>query len=174
VRFVAIAALAATFWLLVATVRLVMSPPASPRIGLVTAEIEPAPRQIALTPPAVTASLSPATIMRYQGGGCGGVFFGPEDEPGHSPPRVRRLPRSVIVAGLNAIKPRVDACYEAYGVPGTALVNVRVGLDGALRSAKVTGKFARTPTGACVEAALLGARFPPSVAFVTSYAFQLR
>jgi hypothetical protein len=38
----------------------------------------------------------------------------------------------------------------------------------------VSGKFAGTPTGSCVEKAVKSAVFPPSDGFTTPYPFQLR
>jgi hypothetical protein len=113
---VAFAALAATFWLLVATVRLIV----------------------------------------------------------HAPAPVVEPPACPLVAGMNAVRPQVRACYERFHVPGTAMVNVAIAKSGRVSSAQVTGKFAGTPTGACVEAAVKTARFPPSDGFVTPWSFQFR
>ena len=43
-----------------------------------------------------------------------------------------------------------------------AMVNVVIGKNGKVTTATVTGKFAGTPTGACVEKAVKTASFPPS------------
>jgi hypothetical protein len=109
------AALAATFWLLVATVRLIVHAPAP---------VEP--------------------------------------------------PACPLIAGMNAVKPQVRACYARFHVPGIAMVNVAIAKSGRVSSAQVSGKFAGTPTGACVETAVKTARFPPSDGFVTPWPFQLR
>ena len=68
----------------------------------------------------------------------------------------------------------MQACYARFAVPGTAMVNVVIAKRGHVASAAVTGKFAGTPTGACVEAAVKTARFPRSNGFSTPYPFQLR
>jgi hypothetical protein len=68
----------------------------------------------------------------------------------------------------------VTACYNQFKVPGTAMVNVVIGKSGKVTSATVTGKFAGTPTGTCVEAAVKTATFPPSDGFTTPYPFQLK
>jgi len=169
-RFVALAALSAAFWLLVATVRLIVHPPAPFAAG--TAQIVPATPGIAPTwTPALTVRQG---IFRddHDQGGCGGIYS-LEDEPGYAPP-LGRLPRSEIIAGLDAVKPLIHACYEMYRVSGTAMVNVRGALDGSVRAANVKGRFAGTPTGACVEAAVKTARFPASLGFALSYPLQLR
>lgn len=84
------------------------------------------------------------------------------------------LSKTALVSGLNEVRPRVRACYARFAVPGTAMVNVVIAKSGRVASAAVTGKFAGTPTGACVEAAVKTARFPRSDGFSTPYPFQLR
>jgi hypothetical protein len=72
------------------------------------------------------------------------------------------------------VRPQIAACYLEHEVPGTAMVNVVIAKSGRVTSAVVTGKFSRTPTGACVERAVKTALFPPSDGFSTPYPFQLR
>ena len=87
-----------------------------------------------------------------KGGGGGGEGAGP-------------LAKNALVAGLNGVRPKVQACYNQFKVPGTAMVTVVIGKSGKVTSATVTGKFAGTPTGTCVEAAVKTASFPPSDGF---------
>jgi predicted Zn finger-like uncharacterized protein len=94
-------------------------------------------------------------------GGGGGEGAGP-------------LSKTALVAGLNGVRPKVGACYNQFKVPGTAMVTVVIGKSGKVTSATVTGKFAGTPTGTCVEAAVKTASFPPSDGFSTPYPFQLK
>jgi len=96
-----------------------------------------------------------------KGGGGGGEGAGP-------------LAKNSLVAGLNGVRPKVQACYNQFKVPGTAMVNVVIAKSGKVSSATVTGKFAGTPTGTCVEAAVKTASFPPSEGFTTPYPFQLK
>jgi predicted Zn finger-like uncharacterized protein len=84
------------------------------------------------------------------------------------------LSKSAVVAGMNSVKGKVAACYNEYKVPGMAMVNVVIGKNGKISSATVTGKFAGTPTGGCVEKAVKSASFPPSEGLSTPYPFQLR
>jgi predicted Zn finger-like uncharacterized protein len=84
------------------------------------------------------------------------------------------LPKNALVAGLNGVRPKVSNCYNQFKVPGTAMVNIVIGKSGKVTTATVTGKFAGTPTGACVEAAVKTASFPPSDGFSTPYPFQLK
>jgi len=96
-----------------------------------------------------------------RGGGGGGEGPGP-------------LPKNALVAGLNGVRPKVSACYNQFKVPGTAMVNIVIGKSGKVTTATVTGKFAGTPTGTCVEQAVKTASFPPSDGFSTPYPFQLK
>ena len=79
-----------------------------------------------------------------------------------------------VMRGMNAVKPAVARCYERYQIPGMAMVNVVIGKNGHVSSATVTGKFAGTPTGSCVEKAVKSASFPPSDGLTTPYPFQLK
>jgi hypothetical protein len=60
---------------------------------------------------------------------------------------------------MRGIKGRVQGCYDRYKVPGLANVQVKIGRDGRVKSARVKGMFAGTPTGACVQSAARSARF---------------
>jgi len=100
-------------------------------------------------------------VQEDKGGGGGGEGAGP-------------LPKNALVAGLNSVRPKVGACYNQFKVPGTAMVNITIGKNGKVSKAEVTGKFAGTPTGTCVEAAVKTASFPPSDGFSTPYPFQLK
>ncbi|HVX97297.1 MAG TPA: hypothetical protein VHK47_20445, partial [Polyangia bacterium] len=84
------------------------------------------------------------------------------------------LSKSAVVAGMNSVKGKVSDCYQQFKVPGMAMVNVVIGKNGHVSSATVTGKFAGTPTGSCVEKAVKSASFPPSDGLSTPYPFQLR
>jgi len=85
------------------------------------------------------------------------------------------LSKLALVQGMNAVRPLILACYERYGVPGTAMVDVRIARSGRVSSAVVrTGTFARTPTGTCIAKAVRTAGFPRSDGLSTPYPFQLR
>jgi len=84
------------------------------------------------------------------------------------------LAKNAVVAGMNSVKAKVSDCYNQYKVPGMAMVNVVIGKNGKVSTATVTGKFAGTPTGSCVEKAVKTASFPPSDGLSTPYPFQLK
>ena len=159
------AALVATFWLLVATVRLILTHecPASDHVARVAATAPP-------TAPLPTAKLGGEKAWR--GDDCG--LPHPHERARSPEPSRTALSKTALIAGLNAVRPQITACYLAYDVPGLAMVNVVIARNGRVTSAGVTGKFAGTPTGACVERAVKTASFPPSDGFSTPYPFQLR
>lgn len=84
------------------------------------------------------------------------------------------LGKEDIVRGIQGVMPRVKECYNNYKVPGTANVNISVARGGRVSDAKVTGKFAGTPTGNCVETAIKQAKFPPTEAQNFPYPIFLR
>jgi hypothetical protein len=95
--------------------------------------------------------------------------------PEPEPPPGSVLPKSAVVNGMNAIKPKIAQCYQRFRVPGMAMVSTVIAPDGKVTIAKVAGKFAGTDTGACVEAAVTTATFPSSKeGLTTPYPFQLK
>ncbi len=64
-----------------------------------------------------------------------------------------------IKKGMNGVAAKVAACYD--GQQGTASVKLTVAPTGQIQRVAVSGVFAGTPVGACVEAAVQGATFPP-------------
>jgi len=159
VKYLAIAALAATFWLSVATLRLMIH--------------EPGPRARAsqMTPPQLSPS-APSGYARRRGYLCtgGGPDVMRDVFERHSTLPISRI---ALISGMNAVRPQINACYERFQVPGMAVVKVVVAETGRVWSAHVTGTFEGTPTGACVEAAVKNAWFPPSDRFKTQYLFEL-
>lgn len=66
-----------------------------------------------------------------------------------------------IRSAMAPVQAEVDACFESYGVPGTADLGFEVGGDGTVRHAEVRGELADTPTAACIVAAVQKVVFPP-------------
>src|SRR5450432_2843705 len=93
----------------------------------------------------------------------------PEAAGGNGP-----LAKGAVVSGMNSVKGKIGECYNQFKVPGMAMVNVVIGKSGRVTSATVSGKFAGTPTGSCVEKAVKSASFPPSDGLTTPYPFQLK
>jgi predicted Zn finger-like uncharacterized protein len=72
------------------------------------------------------------------------------------------LTKTDIVKGMMSVTPKAKACYDRYKVPGTAMTKIKIGASGKVDVATVTGKFAGTPTGDCVETAVKSVKFKPS------------
>ena len=92
------------------------------------------------------------------------------------PPQAAGAPlsKAAVVNGMNFVKAKIAGCYATFQLPGMAMVNVVIAPGGNVSSATVSGKFAGTPTGACVEAAVKTAKFPPSQGLVVPYPFALK
>src|SRR5262249_16637970 len=95
--------------------------------------------------------------------GCSGASLGIRDhfdtrEDDVGPPRA--LKPGDIQRGMMQIHPRVQACYERFKVPGMVNVTVSINPSGRVSTAQVTGKFAGTATGVCIERAVKSAEFP--------------
>jgi hypothetical protein len=72
---------------------------------------------------------------------------------------VASLDRAAMLAGIQAVEPRVKRCYQQHRQKGVAPVRIDVGPDGKVKKVTVSGPLARTRTGACVKAAVKTARF---------------
>jgi hypothetical protein len=71
------------------------------------------------------------------------------------------LTQSDIITAMKAVQHRMQACAIQFEAQGTAVANINVASGGSVSSATVTGNFAGTPVGACVEVAAKSAKFPP-------------
>ena len=74
---------------------------------------------------------------------------------------------------MRGVQPRVQACANQYKAPGTAMATISVATGGRVNSVTVTGKFAGTPSGSCVEAAAKSAKFPPCKGMTFPWPFTL-
>jgi len=83
------------------------------------------------------------------------------------------LGQSDIVGAMKGVQPKVQACANQFKAPGTAMANISVATGGRVSSATVTGKFAGTPSGSCVESAAKSAKFPPCQAMTFPWPFTL-
>lgn len=63
-----------------------------------------------------------------------------------------------IKKGMNAVAGKVTACYQ--GTEGSAAVRLTVAPSGQVQKVTISGVFAGTPVGSCVEAAVQGVSFP--------------
>lgn len=70
----------------------------------------------------------------------------------------KSLSSSDIKTAMNGVADKAKGCYS--GTEGSATVKLTVAPDGKVSKVKVSGVFAGTPTGACIESAVRGADFP--------------
>jgi hypothetical protein len=87
--------------------------------------------------------------------------------------RLITLCQSDIVTVMGRVQPQVQACANEFRTVGTAMANISVASGGTVRSATVTGRFADTPTGSCVEAAAKSAKFPACQPMTFPWPFTL-
>lgn len=83
------------------------------------------------------------------------------------------LTQSDIFTAMKAVQHKVQACAIQFEAQGTAAANISVASGGRVSSATVTGKFAGTPVGTCVEVAAKSAKFPPCEATAFPWAITL-
>ncbi|MFH1131770.1 MAG: GYF domain-containing protein, partial [Pseudomonadota bacterium] len=88
----------------------------------------------------------------------------------------KTLERWEIQAGIKGVKERVASCFDRYKVPGLVMVKVSIGGNGRIESSSVSGRFAGTPTGSCVQSAVKSAVFPKfrGSPISITYPFNLR
>jgi len=145
---------------------------AAPDVGS-RASVRPAPETqepaVVIPPPADPKKGGSSDVLPDQAG----------NKPGDAKPRtpsvaLPRLSQRDILSAMKAVQLRVKECYNQYRVPGVVNVSFHLSDGGHLTSAAVTGRFAGTPTGTCVEGAAETARFPPSQARDFPWPFLLQ
>ena len=106
-------------------------------------------------------------------GEVGSKRGGGSPEPSKPAVKLATLTQSDIVNAMRGVQPKVQNCANQYRAPGTAMAKISVAAGGRVSSAKVTGKFAGTPTASCVEAAARSAKFPPCQPMTFPWPFTL-
>ena len=155
--------------------------------GLAARGSDPLERSPTITPPrpAAEAPKKPkddiealleaaAGGKRSSGGGSSAPAARRAEEEPSAGERAAPLSREDIVKGMNQVMPKGRECFAQYKVPGVANVKVTVSPSGRVTNGVVTGKFAGTPSGSCVESALKGAKFPASAGLTFDYFVPLK
>jgi hypothetical protein len=106
-------------------------------------------------------------------GEVGNKKGGGEEKAAPAAVKLITLTQSDIVNAMKGVQPKVQACANQFKVPGTAMANISVASGGKVSNASVTGKFAGTPTGSCVETAAKSAKFPPCQSMTFPWPFTL-
>ena len=73
-----------------------------------------------------------------------------------------RLNTAQITGAMSDVLKQTHACYEAYGIEGTATFKMIIAGSGKLAKSEQLGDFAGTPTGICLDKAIQAASFPKS------------
>lgn len=97
----------------------------------------------------------------------------PTDEGPKPAANLITLTHSDIITAMRGVQPKVQACANQFKAPGTAMATISVATGGRVNSVAVTGKFAGTPSGSCVEAAAKSAKFPACKAMTFPWPFTL-
>lgn len=144
-RYVAIAAVGATFWFAVATLRLLMHPPrcSAPRVA---------------TAPVVPPRAAPAPVVRPAAPNdfCAPERLSAARRDGH-------LSLWDTHCGLLTAKPMIDACFPDHPGRGRRY-DIRVVIDpsGRVLSAVADEAVIGAPAAACVARAMKSVRYAPS------------
>jgi hypothetical protein len=75
---------------------------------------------------------------------------------------------------MASVKTRGNDCAQRLGAKGVAELKLAVGKDGKVTDARVGGKLANTPLGACIEKAARASSFPPSSGLRFDYRIDVR
>jgi hypothetical protein len=145
-------------------------PPPAPKAA--AAEPPPAPKP---PPPAVSRGNEKQINELVKGALEGTETRGQQQQQQQQ--QVEALPsltRDEILASMKVLRPRIKDCYRQFGEKGMAWVRVAVGAGGVVKSATVTGTFAKSPTGSCVESAVKTVHFPSSEGLNFDYPFSVR
>jgi hypothetical protein len=89
-------------------------------------------------------------------------------------PAVHALSRAEIQTAMGGLKGKMHDCSQQFQQTGPADVKVTVGESGSVTAVVLSGQFAGTPTGACVEKAVKGVSFPQSGGLRFDYRLSLR
>jgi hypothetical protein len=82
-----------------------------------------------------------------------------EHKPGKPKLDRAQLSSDDIKRGMNAVAAQAGACFD--GTRGLATVRLSVAPSGKIQKVTVSGPFAGTAVGTCVERAVRSATFPP-------------
>jgi hypothetical protein len=89
-------------------------------------------------------------------------------------PSLPPLSPADIAKVMASVKTRGNDCAQRLGAKGVAELKLAVGKDGKVTEARVGGKLANTPLGACIEKAARASSFPPSSGLRFDYRIDVR
>jgi hypothetical protein len=112
---------------------------------------------------AIVAANPPATQLPPDKERCRAATASPAELPPGAGPDA--LSQSAVATAMKPVVDAAEACFEKYGVAGTAKYMVQIAADGTVIDYQQTGDFAgETPTGKCIDKTMNKVRFPASKA----------
>ena len=95
-------------------------------------------------------------------------------QPAASEPAVvPMLTKEMVRAAMKPVVQGARACYAKYKAAGKARLELAIRADGSLDAYTQSGDFKGTPTGLCIDAAMLSVAFPPSQRPVTTVGYPI-
>jgi hypothetical protein len=99
----------------------------------------------------------------------------PRKKADAEPAPAHALTRNEIQSVMHAVQAKVSSdCYQKFRQNGPADLKLAVNEGGSVTSVAVSGQFAGTPTGACVERLVKAASFPESGGLRFDYRISVR
>ncbi|HTJ46350.1 MAG TPA: hypothetical protein VL463_29800 [Kofleriaceae bacterium] len=95
-------------------------------------------------------------------GGSGAGSGSAKKTPDESKPALEKkeLTSQDIRTAMGSVAKRAQACYDKFNQAGTVGVKASVAPSGSITKVTITGAFAGTPTGDCVQSVVQGVSFP--------------
>lgn len=90
-----------------------------------------------------------------------------------APETVPALTREMVREAMEPVMQGARACYAKFKTAGNARLELSIAGDGAIASFTQTGDFKGSPMGACIDAAVSSAVFPPSQRPLTTIGFPI-
>jgi hypothetical protein len=151
-----------------------------------TAKSEPAPKPVVSTSNDPLANLMAEVVTdtkgkdkHREGKGLDAMLKDvqkskPEPAKSEAPAAPPPLSQADIARVMAGVKARGKDCARQLGQKGIAELKLVVSKDGSVTDARVSGKLANTPVGACIEKAARSASFPRSPGLRFDYGIDVR
>lgn len=105
---------------------------------------------------------------------CSAASRAPSKKAAASEPEVvPMLTHAMVRAAMKPVVQGARACYTKYKAKGKARLELAILADGSVDTYTQSGDFKGTPTGLCIDAAMLSVGFPPSQRPVTTVGYPI-
>jgi len=115
---------------------------------------------VAAEPESAKAAVDRAACGDAVAEGTGAGDKKPKETKPKEPEVPDELSAAQIKEVMKSVRASADQCFADYGVAGDSKLHVTVAADGSVVAVEVSGDFAGTPTGTCIEKAVKAAAFP--------------